>query len=213
MFWLFTQMFVLCGVAFAAGAALTWLPLRATIRGLRAELADPVPRPAIPATAVVLAERVAPREIERRAPEPPAAKSTAPEPPATEPTAAEPPAPEPTATEPAAGMSGSEAPGAAQEGVERPDAARSNPTRSAAGRASAPRPAARTVRAGRPDATPTRSARPEPQVKGSPKSMIFHTPDSPYFKRMKGDVTFRSAAEAERAGYTRWRPRSAAPAS
>lgn len=188
MFWLFTQMFVLCGVAFAAGAALTWLPLRATIRGLRAELADPVPRPAIPATAVVLAERVAPRGIERRAPEPAAA-------------------------EPAAGMSGSEAPGAAQGGVERPDAARSNPTRSAAGRASAPRPAARTVRAGRPDAAPTRSARPEPQVKGSPKSMIFHTPDSPYFKRMKGDVTFRSAAEAERAGYTRWRPRSAAPAS
>jgi hypothetical protein len=45
------------------------------------------------------------------------------------------------------------------------------------------------------------------EVKANSKSMIFHTPDSPYYKRMKGDVTFRSVAEAERAGYTQWTPK------
>ncbi|MFD7656218.1 hypothetical protein ACFV4N_19780 [Actinosynnema sp. NPDC059797] len=58
MFWLFTQMFILCVLAFVAGAVLTWLPLRATIRELRAENArarrtpwlalPPAPAPAEP---------------------------------------------------------------------------------------------------------------------------------------------------------------------
>jgi hypothetical protein len=46
------------------------------------------------------------------------------------------------------------------------------------------------------------------EVKANSKSMIFHTPSSPYYKRMKGDVTFRSVAEAEAAGYTQWSPKS-----
>jgi hypothetical protein len=46
------------------------------------------------------------------------------------------------------------------------------------------------------------------EIKANSKSMIFHTPTSPYYKRMKGDVTFRSVAEAERAGYTQWTPKT-----
>ena len=45
-------------------------------------------------------------------------------------------------------------------------------------------------------------------VKGNSKSRIFHTETSPYYRRMKGDVRFRSAEEAEREGYTAWSPRS-----
>jgi hypothetical protein len=45
-------------------------------------------------------------------------------------------------------------------------------------------------------------------VKGNSKSRIFHTETSPYYRRMKGDVRFRSVEEAEREGYTAWSPRS-----
>ncbi|MFT7838514.1 hypothetical protein Q5530_20435 [Saccharothrix sp. BKS2] len=44
-------------------------------------------------------------------------------------------------------------------------------------------------------------------VKCNSRSMVFHTPASPYFNRMKGDVTFTTPEEAERAGYTRWSPK------
>ncbi|MBW4716928.1 LapA family protein [Saccharothrix obliqua] len=123
MIWLFAQLFVLCALAFLAGALITWLALRSTIRALRARLDPPV------RLALTAVPRREPSEVERKV-------------------------------------------------VHHVD----------------------TVPA------------PECAVKGSSKSMIFHTPDSPYFKRMKGDVTFRSIAEAERAGYTRWRPKSAASA-
>ena len=42
-------------------------------------------------------------------------------------------------------------------------------------------------------------------VKGSKKSMRYHTPDSPYYNRLKGDVIFESVADAEEAGYTAWK--------
>jgi hypothetical protein len=42
-------------------------------------------------------------------------------------------------------------------------------------------------------------------VKATKKSMRYHTPDSPYYNRIKGDVIFGSAAEAEEAGYTAWK--------
>ncbi|WP_309117087.1 hypothetical protein [Saccharothrix sp.] len=141
MFWLFAQMFVLCGFAFLAGAVLTWLPLRATIRNLRAELSRPTTRPALAAGTVIIPTQ-------------------------------------PTST-------------------------------AAAG--SAPTPTLEADPVEEPEESGEAVAAEEVvQVKGSAKSMIFHTPDSPYFKRMKGDVTFRSIAEAEEAGYTRWRPKSAA---
>jgi hypothetical protein len=41
-------------------------------------------------------------------------------------------------------------------------------------------------------------------IKASRKSMRYHTPDSPYYNRVKGDLTFTSAEEAELAGYAAW---------
>lgn len=49
-------------------------------------------------------------------------------------------------------------------------------------------------------------------IKGNAQSMLFHTPDSPYYGRTKPEVWFRSEADAERAGFTKYarRPRKAA---
>jgi hypothetical protein len=41
-------------------------------------------------------------------------------------------------------------------------------------------------------------------IKASKKSMRYHTPDSPYYNRVKGELTFPSAEEAELAGYSAW---------
>jgi hypothetical protein len=41
-------------------------------------------------------------------------------------------------------------------------------------------------------------------IKASRKSMRYHTPDSPYYNRVKGDLAFPSTDEAELAGYTAW---------
>jgi hypothetical protein len=41
-------------------------------------------------------------------------------------------------------------------------------------------------------------------VKASKKSMRYHTPDSPYYNRVKDELTFPSVEEAELAGYTSW---------
>lgn len=46
-----------------------------------------------------------------------------------------------------------------------------------------------------------------PYIKANSRTMIFHTPDSPYYKRMKGDAFFGTVEEAEEAGYAMWRPR------
>ncbi|MGO1052213.1 sunset domain-containing protein [Crossiella sp. CA198] len=46
---------------------------------------------------------------------------------------------------------------------------------------------------------------PEPAqatVKGNTRTKRYHTPESPYFNRTKGDIWFASVAEAEQAGYT-----------
>jgi len=49
-------------------------------------------------------------------------------------------------------------------------------------------------------------------IKGNAQSMLFHTPDSPYYGRTKPEVWFRSEADAERAGFTKYarRPRKSA---
>ncbi|MFG1816746.1 hypothetical protein ACGFIF_23525 [Kribbella sp. NPDC049174] len=46
-------------------------------------------------------------------------------------------------------------------------------------------------------------------IKGNAQSMLFHTPDSPYYGRTKPEVWFRSESDAERAGFTKYtrRPR------
>jgi hypothetical protein len=41
-------------------------------------------------------------------------------------------------------------------------------------------------------------------IKGNAQSRLFHTPDSPYYGRTKPEVWFRSEADAERAGFTKY---------
>lgn len=48
------------------------------------------------------------------------------------------------------------------------------------------------------------SPSPEYTIKGNADSMLFHTTDSPYYGRTKAEVWFKSAADAERAGFTPW---------
>jgi len=56
-------------------------------------------------------------------------------------------------------------------------------------------------------------AAPAPAIKANSRTMMFHTPESPYYKRMKGDAFFHSAEDARRAGYTMWTPRPRVPAT
>jgi hypothetical protein len=44
-------------------------------------------------------------------------------------------------------------------------------------------------------------------VKATKKSMRYHTPDSPYYNRLKDDLTFTSIEAAEEAGFTAWNTR------
>jgi hypothetical protein len=49
-------------------------------------------------------------------------------------------------------------------------------------------------------------------IKGNAQSMLFHTPDSPYYGRTKAEVWFRTEAAAEQAGFTKYarKPRKSA---
>src|SRR6478752_6625965 len=47
---------------------------------------------------------------------------------------------------------------------------------------------------------------PEFTIKGNADSMLFHTPESPYYARTRAEVWFRTAEEAAAAGFTEWRP-------
>ncbi|TCN32241.1 hypothetical protein EV644_12576 [Kribbella orskensis] len=49
-------------------------------------------------------------------------------------------------------------------------------------------------------------------IKGNVQSMLFHTPDSPYYGRTRPEVWFRAEADAERAGFTKYvrKPRKSA---
>ncbi|MFF1823574.1 hypothetical protein ACFVWG_40100 [Kribbella sp. NPDC058245] len=49
-------------------------------------------------------------------------------------------------------------------------------------------------------------------IKGNAQSMLFHTPDSPYYGRTKAEVWFRTEADAERSGFTKYvrKPRKSA---
>ena len=48
---------------------------------------------------------------------------------------------------------------------------------------------------------------PEYLIKGNTSSMLFHPPTSPYYKRTKPEVWFRTAEDARAAGFTEWTPR------
>ncbi len=45
---------------------------------------------------------------------------------------------------------------------------------------------------------------PEFTIKGNEDSMLFHTPDSPYYGRTRAEVWFTTAEDAEAAGFTSW---------
>jgi len=49
-------------------------------------------------------------------------------------------------------------------------------------------------------------------IKGNVQSKLFHTPDSPYYGRTRAEVWFRTEADAERAGFTKYvrKPRKSA---
>jgi len=59
------------------------------------------------------------------------------------------------------------------------------------------------------DAVPHQSPPDGFTIKGNVQSKLFHTPDSPYYGRTKPQVWFRTEADAERAGFTKYvrRPR------
>jgi hypothetical protein len=42
-------------------------------------------------------------------------------------------------------------------------------------------------------------------VKGNEDSMLYHTPESPYFGMTRAEVWFRSEVDAQRAGFAAWR--------
>ncbi|WP_394619581.1 hypothetical protein JNUCC0626_10920 [Lentzea sp. JNUCC 0626] len=68
----------------------------------------------------------------------------------------------------------------------------------------APRPATEQVVIAEQPA-PRQAPKQDPlPVKGNSKTMVYHTPESPYYRRMKGDMTFGSEAEALSAGYRMW---------
>ncbi|HUQ55067.1 hypothetical protein [Lentzea sp.] len=67
----------------------------------------------------------------------------------------------------------------------------------------APRLTAEKVVVERPAETPVDRQKSSP-LKGNSKTMVYHTADSPYYRRMKGDMTFASEAEAVAAGYRMW---------
>ena len=48
---------------------------------------------------------------------------------------------------------------------------------------------------------------PEYTIKGNASSKLFHLPSSPYYRRTKAEAWFRTAEEAERAGFTEWKPK------
>ncbi|ACU35763.1 hypothetical protein [Actinosynnema mirum] len=161
MFWLF---FGICAVAFTAGAVLSWLPMRATIRDLRAELRS---RPVVEIDEddyddelddydedEILDAEIDEDEDDLPAPRPTPARVGVKEVPAL--------------------------PARAPRALEMPG---NNETTQVIPR----------------------------QVRANSRTRVFHTPDSPYFDRMRGDVEFSSIAEAEEAGYTRWRPKAATP--
>ena len=71
-----------------------------------------------------------------------------------------------------------------------------------------PRPVPRSPRAPTRDrpAPAADGAAPSPEftIKGNEDSMLFHTPDSPYYGRTRAEVWFTTAEDAEAAGFTSW---------
>ena len=71
-----------------------------------------------------------------------------------------------------------------------------------------PSPQTATLPPGAAAAGPDGSA-PDPEytIKATTGSLLFHPPTSPYFRRTKAEIWFRSAADARAAGFTEWTPK------
>jgi hypothetical protein len=52
---------------------------------------------------------------------------------------------------------------------------------------------------------------PDYTVKGNPGSMLYHTTESPYYRRTKAGAWFRTEEDAQRAGFSRWSRRPRGP--
>ncbi len=66
---------------------------------------------------------------------------------------------------------------------------------------------AATVSSGMPAEPDGSAPGPEYTIKGNAESMLFHTPESPYYERTRAEVWFRDADEARAAGFTEWLPK------
>ncbi|MEU7812633.1 hypothetical protein AB0B41_09565, partial [Pseudonocardia sp. NPDC049154] len=125
----------------------------------------------------------------------PAAEKPAAEKPAAEKPAAEKPAAEkPAAEKPAAEKPAAEKPATEKPAAEKPAASEEIPEGPYGPGSAAPLP----------DGS---APSPEFTIKGNATSMLFHPPSSPYFGRTKPAAWFRTAEDAERAGFTEWKPK------
>ena len=89
-----------------------------------------------------------------------------------------------------------------------PRSDRPSPSPSPRRRKPSPSPQTATLPPGAVAAGPDGSA-PDPEytIKASTGSLLFHSPSSPYFRRTKAEIWFRSAADARAAGFTEWTPK------
>ncbi len=123
---------------------------------------------------------------------------------------------------PPAGPSPDETPGSITEQIGGPPASEAGvpgrppvaplasapPAVTASSRPPSPRPRRKAVPPGAaPAGQDGEAPGPEFTIKGNTGSKLFHTPLSPYYVRTKAEVWFRTAEDAEAAGFTAYRPR------
>ncbi|RZT13384.1 hypothetical protein EV649_6575 [Kribbella sp. VKM Ac-2569] len=198
MSWLLRDNWLGSLLAFVVGAGITWVLLD------RRRPAPAIPTLAPPTPAAPPAKRATPAPTAA-----PAQPSPAPEP---APAAPAPPTAAPAPAAPAGSRGEVEQPVFSQlMGGEATLFDHIQPTADTAPDAPTDVPAGRYGE-GSADAVPHQGPPDGFTIKGNAGSMLFHTPDSPYYGRTKPEVWFRTEADAERAGFTKYtrRPRKAA---
>lgn len=201
MSWLYGQTWLWYLIAFAVGVLLAWLflvrPQERRLRQLSTGAAVGTAGPERPAPESAIPNSPTP---ESPAPKPPAPESLAPGSLAADSLAADSPtpalpAPAFVAADPA--LSTLDTGGLP---IQRPAAAPVAPGGASAPEAVAAGPYPGSALAGPAGAAPGAGF----TIKGNSDSMLFHTPESPYYGRTTAEVWFGSAEEAEAAGFTSW---------
>ena len=82
------------------------------------------------------------------------------------------------------------------------------PVRPASGRTSAPRSSVPSAPAEKAAAAASDEPSDEQLIKGNRDSMLYHTPDSPWYARTNAEELFHTEDEARAAGFSRWNSRS-----